>query len=111
MNQVDGSEEIRSGAMLLDEEAVPTLVNRVVEEGYGPTVTDEEVIRIVRDAFLVAYAMVDPAGRCVVTTEVSKPSRERANRHIPDVRRDLGVRCCNTFELARRLDFSTSWRT
>jgi len=98
-------------ALLLYEDPRKELVNRVVEEGYGPDVTDEELIKIGRDAFLVAYALVDPNSRCVVTTEVSKPNRIRANRHIPDVCRDLGAESCDTFELTRRLDFHTGWRS
>lgn len=97
-------------ALLLDEEVEVALVSRTVEERYASDLTDDEVLRVGRDPFLVAYALVDSGNRCVVTTEVSKPSRQRGNRHLPDVCRDSGVPCCNTFELTRQLNFSTTWR-
>ena len=73
------------GLMVLDEEVDPEIVNLVLSEGYADDLTDVEVEQIGRDPFLIAYAFVDPANRCVVTMEVSKPSKIRANRHIPDV--------------------------
>lgn len=97
-------------ALLLVEEAEVATVGRIVEERYAPDLSDDEVLRIGRDPFLVAYALEDPGNRCVVTTEVSKPRRQRANRHVPDVCRDSGVPWCNTFELTRQLNFSTAWR-
>lgn len=88
----------------------PILVARAVAEGYAPDLADDEVLKIGRDPFLLAYALADPNGHCVVTTEVSKPSKRRANRHLPDVARQFGIDSCNTFEFTRRLDFRTSWR-
>ena len=41
---------------------------------------DDEVERLGRDPFLIAHALVDPEHRCVVTTENSKPKKQRANR-------------------------------
>ncbi|MFQ5673075.1 MAG: DUF4411 family protein, partial [Nitrospinales bacterium] len=61
------------------------------------------------DSFLIAYALASKKGRCVVTTEVSKPNRQRANRHVPDVCDELGVAWCDTFEFLRALNFSTNW--
>ena len=97
-------------ALLLDENVDEALVARVTESGYAPNLSDEEVERVGRDPFLIAHALRVPAQRTVVTTEVSKPTKRRANRHIPDVCRDLGVRCCNTFEFIKALDFTTGWR-
>ena len=81
--------------------------NVLIELGYAPDLSDEEVERIGRDPFLVAYALSDPARRTVVTTEVSKPKKQRANRHVPDVCTDLGVPCCNTYQFIDVLDFTT----
>jgi len=100
--------EIR-GAMLLNEDVNPTLVSRVVAEGYCPDPSEQETEKMGRDPFLIAYALVDPASRTIVTTEVSKPTAERANRRIPDVGRELGIRCINNFQLLRELDFRTGW--
>ena len=96
-------------ALLLDAAAEPTLVSRVVEEGYAPDLTDDELEKVGRDPFLIAYTLSDPTAHCVVTTEVSKPRRRRANRHIPDVCKDVGIRCCDTFGFIRELDFRTDW--
>jgi hypothetical protein len=78
-------------------------------EGYANDLTDDEIEQIGRDPFLIAYALVDTKNRCVVTREVSKPSRTRQNRHIPDVCAGLGVKCCDPFVFARDLGFSTDW--
>ena len=98
------------GALLLNEDADSALVARVVEIGYAPDLNDEEVERVGRDPFLIAHALCDPTHRTVITTEVSKPKKQRANRHIPDVCRDLDVRCRNTFEFIEELNFTTGWR-
>ena len=114
----DGKDELATwakqpdvnSALLLDEEPDVQLVARVIDEGYAPDLTDTEVEKIGRDPFLVAYALIDPASRGIVTTEVSKPSRIRANRHLPDICSQFGVECIDTFALNRTLDFSTDWR-
>ena len=97
-------------AILLDEEVDPALVQRVIRRGYAPDLTDVELEEIGRDPFLIAYSLVRPADRCVVTTEVSAPAKQRANRKIPDVCGALGVISCNTFTMLRELNFSTGWR-
>lgn len=94
----------------LDEDADEGLVRRVIEQGYAPDLTDIEVEGLGRDPFLIAYGLVNGGERCVVTTEVSKPSRQRQNRKIPDVCNGLAVGCCGPFELNRALGFSTTWR-
>ena len=96
-------------ALLLDEEAAVALGARVISEGYADDLTDEEVEQLGRDPFLIAYALAAPTTHCVVTTEVSRPSRTRQNRHVPDVCRTMGVQCCDPFALLRALDFSTGW--
>jgi hypothetical protein len=82
-------------ALLLTQEVDQVLVARVIDEGYANDLTDDEVEKIGRDPFLIAYALVAPGQVCVVTTEVSKPARKRANRHLPDVCAELHVDCCN----------------
>lgn len=79
-------------SFLLDEEVDPTQVAMVIDQGYAPDLTDDEVENLGRDPFLAAYALVEPSGRCIVTTERSRPSRQRANRHLPDVCDALGLR-------------------
>jgi Domain of unknown function (DUF4411) len=96
-------------AILVDEQVDPSLVARVINEGYAPDLSDDEIVQIGRDPFLIAYALASPATRCVVTTEVSAPSKQRQNRRIPDVCASMGVVCCNTFVMMRTLGFKTGW--
>ena len=98
-------------SILFSEEVNISLVSHVTEIGYASNLTDDEVEKIGRDPFLIAYALVSIKERCIVTTEVSKPARQRANRHIPDVCNSFKVPCCNTFEFIRALNFSTNWKT
>lgn len=95
----------------LDEEPAVDLVQLAIETGYASDLADDETPKLGRDPFLIAYALVAPGDRWVVTTERSKPKRKRANRHIPDVCKTLGVACCDTFEFARALNFKTGWRS
>ena len=95
--------------LLLNEEADALFVSRVIDEGYAVDLTDDEVEKLGRDPFLIAYALPLLGDRCVVTTERSKPGKQRANRHIPDVCRDFGIPCCDTFRFVRELDFKTGW--
>ena len=98
-------------ALKLEEEVDVLLVSQVIDEGYAFDLTDDEVEKIGRDPFLIAYALSAPNDRCVVTTEHSRPSRQRANRHLPDVCREFGIDSYTTFEFVRNLNFSTNWRS
>ena len=97
-------------ALELEEDADVALVRRVIEGGYAVDLDDEEIEIVGRDPFLIAYGLRGPDERCVVTAEVSRPGRVRANRHIPDVCNQLGVQWMDGFGLIRSLNFSTSWR-
>lgn len=97
-------------ALILSEDAAPPFVQRAVYQGYARDLTEEEVARLGNDPFLVAYALAHPGASTVVTTETSKPRRQRANRHLPDVCATLNIPCIHTFELLRRLNFSTDWQ-
>jgi hypothetical protein len=97
-------------ALVLQEEADPALVARAVAVGYAPDLSQVELVEVGRDPFLLAHALADTAQRCVVTTENSRPTRKRANRHLPDVCATLAVNSCHTFEMLRRLNFTTQWR-
>ena len=97
--------------LVLEEGVDAGLVAYVTESGYANDLSDVEIEKIGRDPFLVAYALIDPNERVVVTTENSKPKRQRANRKLPDVCGDFHVRCCHTFEITRELNFRTDWRS
>lgn len=103
-------EDSIENALLLKENADVSIVSNVIDNGYAPDLTDIEIEKIGRDPFLVAYGLVSKNDRCVVTTEVSKPSTQRANRRIPDVCTQLGIQSCNTFAFVRTLNFATNWK-
>lgn len=83
------------------------MINRVVTTAYAADLTDLEVNEVGRDPFLIAYALAKRDERWVITNEVSKPKRQRANRHTPDVCKTLQVDCDNAFFLIRTLNFHT----
>jgi hypothetical protein len=96
-------------ALLFDEASKPDLVQRVVKDGYAGDLTDDEVEKLGRDPFLISYGLVE-SSRCIVTTEVSKPTKTRHNRHVPDVCATLKVSCCGPWDLNKHLGFKTGWR-
>ncbi len=104
------SNDENKGALLLEETVDADLVQHVVTTGYAADLTDDEIEKIGRDPFLIAYALVNPAERCVVTTEVSRPSAQRQNRKVPDVCAGVGVQCIGPFALNRNLGFRTGWQ-
>jgi len=97
-------------ALLLDEAVNVALVQQIVATGYASDLRDDEVEKVGRDPFLIAYALADPADRTVVTIEASRPSAQRANRKVPDVCQSVGVASCGPFALNKALGFRTGWR-
>lgn len=96
-------------SVLLREGANPALVSRV-KAAYASDLSDEETPKLGKDPFLIAYALADPTNRTVVSDEESAPSRQRANRKIPDVCDDLRLLHIKGFQLYHQLDFRTNWR-
>lgn len=103
-------DEDTKASLLLDEEAVPELVIRVIEEGYAADLDEAEQDTLGQDPFLIAYALADIDDRCVATFEVSAPSKQRANRKIPDVCAQFGAKCGTLFDVIEALDFTTDWK-
>ena len=97
-------------ALKLEEDVDIALVRKVIEQGYAEDLSDIEIEKMGRDPFFIAYALVNPAERIIVTTENSKPSKQRANKHIPDVSKQFGIQSINTYELTKLLRFSTKWK-
>ncbi len=54
------------------------------------------------DAWLIAYALTDPAANVLVTHELSEPNRKNKVK-IPDGCIANGVQYCNTIEMLRQL--------
>jgi hypothetical protein len=97
-------------ALLLNESIEADLVKMVFETCYsGADLTDDQIEEVGRDPFLIAYGLSGDH-RCVVTAEVSAPSKKRQNRRIPDVCADFGVECCTPFKVNRDLGFKTGWK-
>ncbi len=93
----------------LQEEPNPEIVENILQIAYGGP--DEEALEeIGRDPFLIAYAMVDPVQRTVVSAEVSKPSKMGKNRKVPDACADMNVRCIGPFAFFREVRFATNWK-
>ena len=92
--------------LILAEEVNPLLVQKVVTDGYAPDLDEVEIENIGRDPFLIAYALYDVENRTVVTTEV-RTNKIRQNKKVPNVCDDLGINCCNQFQILRILDFRT----
>jgi hypothetical protein len=92
--------------LVLAEQVDRGLVQTVLEK-YAPDLSDSELEEIGQDPFLIAYALVDVQSRIVVTKEVSRPSKKRANRKIPDVCKDLNINSMTDFELFKTLNFHT----
>jgi hypothetical protein len=97
-------------ALLLDEKVKGEFVNRILEDGYAPKVTDTELEVIGRDPFLVAYGMADLGNRCIVTTEVSAPKKERQNRKLPNISDQFGIPWWPPHVANRSLGFKTGWK-
>jgi len=94
-------------ALKLAEDSDPDAVQTVLAR-YGDPLTEDDMITIGQDPFLIAAA-VGNANRCFVTAEVSKPTRTGARRHVPDVCGDCGVNWMSPVAFIAELDFSTYW--
>lgn len=97
-------------ALLFEENVDAALVQKTISEGYAYDLTDTDLEQLGRDPFLIAHALAAPKARIVVTSEVSKPSKKRQNRHLPDVCGSLGIQCCDPFFFNKALGFKTAWR-
>jgi hypothetical protein len=93
--------------LILDEQPNADLLNAVINTAYAPDLTDAELEQIGADPFLVAYGLVDPAQRVVVTKEVSAISKVRGRRKLPDACNIMGVSWMTDFGMYKALNFRT----
>lgn len=91
----------------LNEDADPAKVQQVLAR-YGANLTEDEIIKIGQDPFLVAAVIGHPY-RIAVTGEVSRKSAIRSNRKVPDVCDDCGVAWRTPVQMINELDFTTGW--
>ena len=104
--------EVNRPELSIAEARPRSLVESVLTQGYGyslANLANADSIANTRDALLIAYALVDVNERCVVTLEAVQSSVGSLpmprNRKIPLVCHRLGIRCIDTFDLIRELDF------
>jgi len=102
------AESTSKDALLFSEMPVTAHI-QAVSALYGNNLSEEDVETIGKDPFLIAAALVDPNNRLIVTAEVSKPGRQGANRHIPNICADIGVQWQTPVEFLNVLNFSTGW--
>ena len=88
--------------LILDPDDSDSLISEILN-AYAPDLTEEEIEKIGQDPFLIAAAK--HYGATVVSKEGSKQSAKRANRKIPDICTDLGVKWITDYRLIRDLDF------
>lgn len=105
------SEKKNKDAILLADSVTSPLIKTVMEKGYSLTLNEVQLQMIGQDPFLVAHALKDPANRCVVTHEVSRPKAAAHNRKLPDACASVGVACCTPFQMMQSLGFKTAWNT
>ncbi|NBC32914.1 MAG: DUF4411 family protein [Alphaproteobacteria bacterium] len=91
-------------ALVLDEEVDSGLFNYVLATAYGPNLTDTELEEAGADPFLVTYALMGDA-RTVVTKEISRPSKTRGRRKLPDACDDVNVPWMNDFRFYKARGF------
>lgn len=95
-----------SKAITLEAKINPANLNTVLAKGYASDLDDSEIEEVGQDPFLIGYAFANIDEITVVTKEVSAPSKQRANRRVPDVCKTFGIRCIDDFQLYRELSFS-----
>ena len=102
-------EENREKDLLYSASADRALVNRVYREGYElPQPTRDELRKIGKDSLLIAYALAKRDIEIVTLESKQENATDAMRRHkrsIPFVCRKLGIRCIDTFDLIRELDF------
>jgi hypothetical protein len=105
--ELKGWLQIHQNSFLLNPDESDVRVADVLAH-YGENLTDDELEQIGADPFLIAAALHYEA--VVVSKEGSKPSKERANRRVPDIRNAMGVLCITDHKLIVELDFRTNWK-
>ena len=104
------SEEENKTALQLVESHDPTHLQIILEQ-YGDNLSEDDLILMGKDPFLIAAALFEVDQRIVVTSEVHKRSVRGARRHIPNICEDVGVKWINPVQLLSDLNFSTSWNS
>ena len=90
--------------LVLDDEVDRDIFNQVLDTAYAPDLTDQELDEAGRDPLLVAYGLMG-ANRAIVTKEISKPSKVRGRRKVPDACDIMKIPWLTDFQYYRERDF------
>ena len=90
--------------LILPEEVDQGLFNQVLDNAYAPNLKDDELEEAGQDPFLIAYGLMGPE-RVVVTKEISKPTKKRGRRKVPDACNIMGIPCVTDFEFYKKRNF------
>ena len=90
--------------LVLNEEVDNGIFNRVMNTAYAPDLADNELEEVGRDPFLIAYGLMG-GGRTIVTKEISRPSKIRGRRKLPDACQTMNIPCMTDFYFYRERDF------
>ena len=91
--------------LVLDEEVDPQILRRVFDEAYAPDLTEYEMDEAGRDPLLIAYGLMG-SNRVIVTKEISKPSKIRGRRKVPDACYIMKIHWMTDFQFFRERKFS-----
>ena len=95
--------EVKS-TLILPEEVDQELFNQVLDNAYAPNLKDDELEEAGQDPFLIAYGLMGPE-RVIVTKEISKPTKKRGRRKVPDACNIMGIPCVTDFEFYKKRNF------
>ena len=90
--------------LILPEEVDQGLFNRVLDNAYAPDLKDDELEEAGQDPFLIAYGLMG-LERVIVTKEISRPTKKRGRRKVPDACNIMGIPCVTDFEFYKKRNF------
>lgn len=90
--------------LILPEEVDQELFNQVLDNAYAPNLKDDELEEAGQDPFLIAYDLMGP-DRVIATKEISKPTKKRGRRKVPDACNIMGIPCVTDFEFYKKRNF------
>lgn len=94
-------------ALRLQEQTNLDAVQTVLK-AYAGSLSEDDLIKIGQDPFLVAAAL-GHSDRCVVTAENHSPKKQGANRKIPNICEDCDVHWRSSIDFISELNFTTNW--
>ena len=98
--------EVKS-VLVLEEEVDQAVFNHVLDTAYARDLTDDELEEAGRDPFLVAYGIMGE-NRTIVTKEISKPTKVRGRRKLPDACDVMNIPWVTDFQFYRARNFRIS---